>query len=297
MPRRIVSLAPSITETLFALGVGDRVAGVTRFCLYPEAARAKPKVGGFYDPNYEAIVGLEADLVILFPEHEKPRARLEALGIRTLAVDHRTIADILDSIRAIGGVCGEKERAEEMVRSIEARLRAVAEKTRGLPKPRVMISIGRSFGSGTLQEVYIAGSRTLYSEILVLAGGENVRPSVEIPFPIVSAEGILRMDPDAIVDLVPGLRESGFAPEALRREWEALPGLRAAREGRVYLFEEDFVVIPGPRFACLVENLARALHPEAAWDKPVQAPTGGGEGASPRPSFSEGTGESSTSGR
>jgi iron complex transport system substrate-binding protein len=263
-PERIVSLAPSITEILFALGLGDRVVGVTRYCDYPPEALSREQVGGYYDPNYEAIVGLRPDLVVLLPEHAEAREHLARLGVRTLAVDHRSVQGILASITAIGEVGGAEQQAGEIVADIEVRMIQVRRSVEVLPSPRVLICVGRNMGSGSLEDVCVAGNDGFYSEMLKLAGGVNAY-SGRMAFPMVSTEGILRMNPEVIIDMVPDLEAGGWSERTIVDEWDTLSGVDAVRHGRVHVFNDDFVVIPGPRFVRVVEKIARTIHPEANW--------------------------------
>ena len=115
--QRIISLAPSLTEILYALDLGDRVVGVTRYCDYPEGALAKTKVGGLMDPNYEAMVALKPDLVILMTSHRDAKRELAKMGIATLTVPHQTIADIHESIQTIGKACGASQKAAELAKA------------------------------------------------------------------------------------------------------------------------------------------------------------------------------------
>lgn len=262
---RIVSLAPSITETLFALDMGDRVVGVTRYCDYPPEACTKQTVGGYHDPNYEAILALEPDLVILLPEHEEPRKYLRKNGMKTLIVDHKSIEGILESVRRIGQVGGVPERAEAVVGDIEKRIDTVTERVRNLPRARVMVGIGRDVDSGKIADIYIAGNAGWYSELIEMAGGRNAFQG-DVAFPSVSAEGILKMDPEVIIEMLGDMSGRAFDEEAALKAWDSLPQVAAVREGRVHLFLEDFVVVPGPRFVLILEGLARVLHPEVDWD-------------------------------
>jgi len=268
MPSRIISLAPSITEILFALGLGDRVVGVTRFCDHPTEAASLPNVGGYYDPNYEAIVALDADLVILLPEHEEPREYLRGLGIETLAVGNRSTKQIMDSIVTVGGRCGAEVKATEIVTDIRARLARVAELTRDTTRSRVLVSVGRAMGSGSLEDVYVAGEGTLYDEAVSLAGGENACRGGGPLYPKLSAEGVLLLDPDVIVDLFADIKTSGRSEDEVRADWRSIPGARAVAAGRVHVLTEMYAVRPGPRFILLVEHLARILHPDVDWGRP-----------------------------
>jgi iron complex transport system substrate-binding protein len=267
-PARIVSLAPSITETLFALGLGDRVVGVTRYCEYPPEAQSRAIVGGFVDPNYEAIVTLRPDLAVLLVIHDEARARLHTLDVPVLLVDHRTVQGILDSFETIGRRCNAQDAAGALVASCRARIAVVERKTAGLPRPRVLISSARELGVGRIESIYAAGRGQWYDELLRLAGGVNAYPDDGIAFPEISPEGILRMDPDVILELVPKLEGARYSAGDILTEWKSIPGLRAVREGRTHLLSGSHVSIPGPRFVDVLEDFARLLHPEADWQSP-----------------------------
>jgi iron complex transport system substrate-binding protein len=259
--RQIVSLAPSITETLFALGLGDRVAGVTCYRNFPPEARTKANVGGYYDPNYEAIVALHPDLIILFPEHEAPRQHLSKLGLNMLVVDHKSISGILTSITAIGKTCGADKKAESIVRDLQVRMERIRQKTDGLPRLRIMISVGRNTGSGTLEDVYISGKDGFYDKMITLAGGVNAYAG-DVAFPVVSRETIIRMNPEVIIDMIPDIDKKGWDKAMILKEWNAVSQVDAVSKGRVYVFGKDYVVIPGPRFILILEDMARVIHPE-----------------------------------
>ena len=143
-------MAPSITETLYALGLGDRVVGVTRYCQYPPEVKGKPQIGGYYDPNFEAIVALKPDLVVMLDEHELIAAGLrkaESEDAGGMSQDHR---GIIESFRTIGRVCGKEAEGRRMAEQYETRLRRIRAKTRGLPRPRVLMALDRTFGQGHL---------------------------------------------------------------------------------------------------------------------------------------------------
>ena len=263
---RIVSLSPSTTETLFALGVGDRVVGVTRFCSYPPAAQQIARVGGYLDPNYEAVAALEPDLVIVLPEYEKVVHYLEELGLRYLVVHNRTLSEITGTLGEIGSACGAEKRAGELVGQIEARKDEIARATAQLDRPGVIVSIGRSMGSGTLKEVYLAGKNTFYDELVALAGGRNLYGNGKVSYPLVSAEGLLHLNPEVVLDLVADLAESGFSEEMILRDWDSAGQIDAVRNKRVCVLSGDYVAIPGPRIILLLEDMARAIHPEVDWD-------------------------------
>ncbi|MBN2242782.1 MAG: ABC transporter substrate-binding protein [Acidobacteria bacterium] len=264
-PMRIISLAPSITETLHALGLMGRVVGVTRYCDYPPEALAKTRIGGYYDPNYEAIVTLDPDLIILLAEHDGPRKHLAGLGYDIVAVDHKSISGILRSIEAVGAACGASEKAKSVTDGIRVRMARIREKASGQPSPRVMVSIGRNMGSGALNDVYISGKEGFYDEMIEMIGGVNAYGG-GVAFPVVSSEGIITMNPEVIIDMVPDLEENGWTQDMIRGEWKALYQVDAVKRNRVYVFGEDYVAVPGPRFISIMEKMARAMYPGIDWD-------------------------------
>ncbi|NQV33213.1 MAG: ABC transporter substrate-binding protein [Phycisphaeraceae bacterium] len=259
--QRIVSLSPSITECLFALGLGHRVVGVTNYCDYPAEALTKAKVGGYYDLSYEAVVALDPDLVIGLPSHEDKLADLEALGLSLLILDLQRVDTILASIETLGRVSGVPEPADRLVVGIRQRMAAVKARAINAQRPRVMITASRQLDSDRIDEIYIAGKGGFYDEMIVLAGGINAYQG-DLPYPKLSGEGILRLRPDMVLDMVPDLAIKGISEASVLQQWASVPGLAAHEQGRVKLFTEDFVVIPGPRFIDTLEKMAEAIHPE-----------------------------------
>ncbi len=263
-PMRIVSLAPSITEVLFELDLGDRVVGVTRYCDYPPEAEEKPEVGGYFDVNYEMLLSLETDLVILLVEHQDALVRLEELAIQTLAVDHSRVAGILASITAIADRSGVKERGVELRLALENRIARIQKDfSPTLPRshapPRVLVAVGRLMDKGSGGEMFISGRDGFYDDLISLAGGVNAYREETLKFPAISDEGLVRLDPDVILEMVPDL-----AGDADRRSlmdlWRSKAGIRAVREGNVHILGEDYVVVPGPRFVDLLEDMAEIMN-------------------------------------
>jgi iron complex transport system substrate-binding protein len=259
---RIISLSPGITETLFAVGAGDRVVGVTRFCNWPAEAAARPKVGGFLDPNYEAMVALRPDLVAMTPYARTHQAELERLGLRCMVVDQTLLDDILDSVVTLGRLSGNEEKARELCASMRKRIEAVRAKAATLPHPRVLLSSGRDLRAKKLDEVYVVGRKTFLGDILRIAGGENAFPESAVDYPALSGEAILRLNPDVIVEFTNGLDELGLTREDAVAPWRALPGLAAAEKGRIAVLDGAHLTIPGPRVVETLEALAKAIHPE-----------------------------------
>lgn len=261
--QRIISLAPSTTEILFALGLGDRIVGVTRFCNYPDATRNIAKVGGYVDLNYEEIVSLRPDLTILLTSHHDAKVELEQLGIRTLSTPHETIADIHQTIQLIGRVCDRKDRADSLVAELTRRKLTVRRAVEDERAPCVLICVGRDTQSGQLSGMYIAGRHGLYDEMIELARGVNVYQDDAVAYPQVSAEGVLEMAPDVIVDIVSDTQSDATSRQEIVRQWNQLRTVPAVRNGRVHVVLGAHALHPGPRYVEFLEQLARLLHPDA----------------------------------
>jgi iron complex transport system substrate-binding protein len=268
--RRIVSMAPSITETLYALGLGDRVKGVTRQCMYPpEVENVKRKngdIGGYFDPNFEAILALKPDLIVMLKEQSNWLPALERLKLKTLVVSHQTTDGIIESFRTIGRVCGKGAEGRQMERDFKDRVERIRAETQGLPRPRVLFVLGRTYGCGHPAGLFVAADDDYLDKIIQWAGGQNAYQRRGVRYPVLSAEGILWLNPDVIVDLVPPEKLETIGRQAILDDWNGLKGVKAVENHQVLIPDRDYALIPGPRFLQLVEYLARAIHPEVRWD-------------------------------
>ncbi len=262
IPQRIISLSPCTTEILFGLGLGDKIVGVTRYCDFPEAAKTIAKVGGFLDPNYEEIIALKPDLVILLTSHRDAKRELEKMRVKTLTTPHETISDIHESIRLIGKACGASQKATEMVADLNRQSEAVRQAVKKCPGTRVLICIGRDFDSGELAGMYMAGRNNFYDEIIHAAGGVNACFDKSVAYPQFSAEGVIELNPDVIIDLASHIKPGGKTAKEIACQWKQLRPVTAVREARVYVVVGNHALRPGPRYVQFLEELARLLHPE-----------------------------------
>jgi iron complex transport system substrate-binding protein len=256
---RIVSLAPNITETLYALGLGEEIAGVTRFCTWPPEACEKPEVGGLFDPNLEAIAALDPDLVLMLPAHERLRPFLDDLGIEHLSIPNETIPEIIETIRIIGARCGVEERASDLADSLEAAGASACPKTAGRVSPRVLIVVDRQYGQ-VPEEIFAAGKGTWYDELLTAAGGTNVLDETVPSYPMLSPEGLVHLQPDLIIEVVPGAVERGMSIEGISADWESFDMLTAVTGGRIFILTGRYAAVPGPRYVLLLEEFCGILH-------------------------------------
>ncbi len=267
-PQRIVSLAPSLTETLFALGAGDRVVGVTRYCAFPPEVRDLPVIGGHLDPNFEAIVSLEPDLVVLIPSGEANARRLEALGVPVLQIDQHDVNSVLESISVIAAACGVDDAGGRLRTDVERRLAAVSTVVEGAPRPRTAVVVGHDIGGGVVRSVWVAGPDTFYNGVLEIAGGVNAVEGGVARYPEISREGLAVLDPDVVLDVVAGVEERSPEIDEIIEGWRRLTELRAVRQDRVRVLEGDLMVVPGPRLPEMVLEIAMSLHPELDWTAP-----------------------------
>jgi len=254
-PRRIISLAPNVTEILFALGLGDRVAGVTSYCDFPEAAKEKEKIGDTLNPNLEKIISLKPDLVVVSTSSqlENLTLRLDQLAIPVYVTNPRTAPDVVASIRNLGEVTGTSERAAEVARGMESRISAVEQRVKNLPRPSVFYVLQ----TGPL---ITAGRNTFINDLINIAGGKSISGDETADYPQFSRETVIARAPEIIV--APAIHGSELVKESdLRRDFATTPAIRSNRIVRV---TPDLVDRPGPRIVEGLEQLAEGLHPLGA---------------------------------
>ena len=155
--------------------------------------------------------------------------------------------------------------ASEMLKNIRKRIRVVKSITSDLPKPKVLLSVDRNAGTQLFSEVYVAGKNIFYDKLITLAGGKNICNTRNIRYPVLSGEGIIRLNPDVIIDIVPDYKEKGLEIKNIIDEWNRFPSVEAVINKRVYVFGDNFTAIPGPRFILTLEALAKTIHPEVQW--------------------------------
>lgn len=263
--QRIITLSPSLTETVFALGLGDHVVAVTDYCDYPAQAQALPSVGSYTNTSLEAITRLQPDLVIMLNGQQQRQQQLEQLGIKTLVLDNSTIADIKETIQKIADLTDRQNEADKLLTSIQAQIDYVHNKVRGLVPVRTLVGIAHYVNSDQLDTVYIAGQHDFYNELLKLAGGVNVYTDTTVKVPSVSAEGIIRMNPDAIIDVFPEQKDHQSDMKQVIKQWQSLRNVNAVKQQRIYIIEHDYASIPGPRIFKLLPEMVQLLHPELDW--------------------------------
>ena len=260
--RRIITVIPAVTEILFALGAGPQVVGIGSFDDLPTGAPEIARVGGLVDPDLERIFTLRPDLVVLYASQADPRAQLERAGIPVLPYTHAGLADIGDTIRALGERTGHTEEGTRLADDLEKGFKALRMRLVGRERPRTLLVFSRE--PGGLRNVYASGGIGFLHDILEAAGGDNVFKDVRSErVAQVSSEAILTEAPQAIIEL----RNTGmFDDDSLDTEravWQQLATVPAVRTNRVYFLTGNEFVVPGPRVLEAAERLARVLHPDA----------------------------------
>lgn len=254
-PQRIISLAPAMTEILFALGLDKKIVGVTEYCNYPPAARSKPKIGGIVNPSVERILAQRPQLVLGMRLNPKPVLRaISRAGVPTYAAEPRSVEEVMTTIATIGALTGRRQDAERLVKSLRSRLAAVAHKIQKLPRPTVMFLCSQD-------PLWVAGADTFPDHAVRLAGGRNAASDVK-GYKQYDAEMLLARDPDVI--LLTSM-EGGKDEAQLRAfiERPSMRGLSAVRKRRVHVINADIVDRAGPRIVEAIEQLAPKLHPQA----------------------------------
>lgn len=253
-PRRIVALAPSVTEIIYALGQEHRLVGVTQFSDYPEAARHLPQVGSYVQLDLKRIVALRPDLCIAIKDGN-PKAvidRLASLGIPVYAVDPRDLETVMQTIIAIGNILDAEQKASRIVNDIQQRVDAVkVTAAKAQSRPRVFLQIG-------ISPIVSVGSPTFIHQLIEMAGGENLAAG-PVSYPRFSREQVLGMAPEVII-ITSMERSTVF--EEVKAEWARWTQLPAVRDHRIFLVDSNLFDRPTPRLVEGLEMLAKLIHPE-----------------------------------
>jgi len=259
-PERIVSLVPAVTEMIYAMGDGARVAAVSTYDHYPADVARLPRVGGLLDPSVERILAIKPDLVVVYSTQTELIERLDRAGIPSFNYQHKALADIMTTIRALGARIGSAARADAVAAGMDRSLAEIRARTAGLPHPATLLVFERDPAS--LRNVYASGGYGFLHDMLEIAGGRNVFATVKQQAVQASTEMLIASKPEVIVELLYGdsLKNTDSAKEL--RAWEGLPSLPAVRRHRIWALTGDEFVVPGPRVVEATRKLAHTLHPD-----------------------------------
>ncbi len=260
LPQRIVSLTPSTTEAVFAVGAGKLLVGRSKFCDYPAEATKLPSVGGYIDPSLEVVLSLQPDLVVgaRGPSGRAMADRLGEQGIDTFFPPTDSRADIEAMLRKLGAKLGRKDEAESVISGINAQVDRVARRlaVEGAELPRVLLVFGT-------KPIVIAGPGSFAGEVLTLAGAKNAMQE-GAPYPKIGMETLLDLDPDTILDATMAASQVGVG---IHRDAPGWRELRAVREGRLLPIRDEAVLRPGPRVGDGLITIAQTLHPSVDFTK------------------------------
>jgi iron complex transport system substrate-binding protein len=259
--RRVVSFSPALTEIIFALGQEGKLVGVSSFCTYPPAANELPVCGGLIDPNLELLAELNPDVVFLQGISPTLLDWCEKTGQGHEPVKLDTLDDIWTTTRRIGEVLGCPEEAEALAARIQGELNDVRARVAGRAPVPVFICLGRE--PGKIRGLMTAGRASFLTDLIAMAGGQNVFSDAAMLYPQPSLEALVERAPQVILDLQPEWTGSERAEADLVAQWSVLDTVPAVRNGRIEVLTDDYLLIPGPRVGALARRIATVLHPEA----------------------------------
>lgn len=260
---RVVSLAPNLTEIVFALGHGDDVVGVTDFCRFPPEAATRTKVGGLFDVNSELVLALRPTTVLLTPSHEKLSQALKQSGINTVSIKTETTDQIFDAIRRVGTALQDEPAATRLIDETRRALDRVRAQAASAKPPAVLFVVG--YAPDGMRDIYAVGSGTFLNELIAIAGGRNVMEGAAVPYPLVPREYLIANPPDVLIDCSGdgALGRSDEDRKRLTAGWQALFGAQQSRLPRIVYLDDPHVTIPGPSIARTAEQLRAIIHPPA----------------------------------
>jgi len=253
--KRIVSLAPSITESLYCLGLGEELIAVTSYCNYPEEAKKKEIIGSLTNPNIEKVFSLSPDLVLAVNGINRSQTieKLKELGLEVVAFDEsNNFDDIAKSFIRLGKLTNREEKAKEIIEGVEAEIKFITQKLKGSPSLKVFWEVGA-------RPLVSVGEKSFANEFIRHSGGINIFANTFVRYPRVSREEVLKKNPEAIV-----LVTMGDVTEKEKVYWQKFKDLAAVRNNRIYIIDADKVCRPTPKsFLVGLQEVARFLHPEA----------------------------------
>ena len=251
-PRRIVSLAPSVTEMVFAIGAGDQLVGVTEFCDFPPEALSKQKVG-YSNPNLELMIALQPDLVLAPKEFLKPDmiATLEKLKVPVFVMGATKIEDIFSHLHTLGRMLDHSVAANDVILALRRQLVEIQSRTQGLPPVRVLYVLNS-------QPLITVGPGSFINQLIEMAGGANIAAQSGMAYPRLSMEVVLQQDPEVLV--FPVGKTEGIS-DGEQQAWQQWPTMAAVKQGRLHQIPADLLNRPGPRVGQALGILAQILHP------------------------------------
>ena len=260
--KRIISLAPSITEILFALGLDEEVAAITNFCDYPEAVLNKPRIGGFVNPDIEKIVSLRPDLTIGIRDGNRMDTvhRLNDSGFPVYLIDPKGFDGVMRTIKNIGDVVGREKESKRMIKEMVNKRENITTLTQSLSKPKVFFQLGDA-------PMVTVGKGTLADDLIRLAGGRSISENESASYPVYNIETILLKAPEIII--MTSMDSKRTSPHLVKK-WESWKSIPAVRMNMIYVIDSNLVDRPTPRIVEGLEALVRIIHPEIFMGRSLQ---------------------------
>ena len=255
IPQRIVSHVPGITETIFALGLEDKVVGVSDYCDYPEEAKLKPSIGDYFNPSIEKIVELHPDLV-LTDGHSQSITQLDSLGIKYMVLQPKDLDGIFRDIELLGKATGVERKAKKLVSDMQKDMSCVLARVKDAPRLRVLYIIDATDPNNP----WTAGPGSLIDSLITMAGGENIAAEAQGAWAQFSLEAVVDSDPEIII--LPAKHGTVFTPPEALREHPTWRETTAVKKDKIYVIDADLIDCPGPRIIQGLEEIARIVHPE-----------------------------------
>lgn len=250
---RIVSLSPSITEYLYDIGMQDKLIANTVYCKYPEDAENKLKIGSFNDINYEYIERFKINTAVIQKGMDEQKKRLTDMGVRVIEINNNTIDDIIKTYDILGDAFNIQKvtdaKKEKLINDIESIKKRVNKGT----KQKAVISIFRNYGE-KVTSLTVSGGNNMYNDILEILNLENPFKD-EQPYPEISIENIIRENPDIIIDLY-----HGRSTISAQKDWEDLKMLKAVKNNKLYILNDVYLSLPGPRTAEIIKKFADTVY-------------------------------------
>ena len=267
-PQRVISTSPAITEILFALGVGNKVVGVTDFCSYPKEACILPSIGGPLNPSTETWISLKPDLIIIQEDSKIIQKNANIFKIPSLTVHVSNLKNILISIQDIADSLEVPKIGRQLTDKIKIKINNYRIQLKQL-KPRQVLML-LSDTNDPSRDLYAVGRETFLNELLTIAGGENVLPHTMAKYPKISKEFIIAKSPEIIIEIGPKSNLSNDGILVRKKAWGKYPTLRAVKNDRLYFIGADYILIPGPRLVNILDDLTRNIHPQLFSKQPVK---------------------------
>jgi iron complex transport system substrate-binding protein len=248
---KIISLAPSMTETIFALGAGDRLVGVTTYCNYPEEAKEIDQVGDFEGPNLESVIEKNPDVVVALAMGDDEKSKLEDAGITVFLQDPQNLDEVFDNIKKIGTILGLQEEAESLTSNMNAKKDSIVETVSNYDSKKVFYEVWS-------EPLMTAGPGSILDEMINLSNGENIAYDAESLYPEYSLELLIERNPEVYLTA-----DDGFKTVEDIKNREGYENITAIKENNIYMLHPDIVSRTGPRIIEGLEMIAQAIHPEA----------------------------------